>query len=101
VAVLDAGVGGGEVPVDLALVDIGLVLPVGVEGVEVVDAAVQALRDRAESSISEMLSQGKPLICDRSGSSAGTEMRLRGSDCLVAISGGAHRTSRRSVRLLL
>jgi hypothetical protein len=56
VAELDAGVGGGEAPVDLALVDIGLVLPVGVEGVEVVDAAVQALRDRAESSISEMLS---------------------------------------------
>ena len=41
-----AGVGGGELPVDLALVGVGLVLPggeFGVECVEVTDAAVEAL----------------------------------------------------------
>ena len=41
-----AGVRGGEVPVDLSLVGVGLVLPGGelsVQGVEVVDAAVEAL----------------------------------------------------------
>ncbi len=43
---LDAGVGGGELPVNLALVGVGLALPggeLGVEGVEVLDAAVEAL----------------------------------------------------------
>jgi len=46
VAEFDAGVGGGELPVDLAAVGVGLALPggeLGVEGVEVVDAAVEAL----------------------------------------------------------
>ena len=45
-AEFDAGVGGGELPVDLALVGVGGVLPggeFGVEGVEVVDPAVEAL----------------------------------------------------------
>ena len=43
---LGAGVVGGELPVDSALVGVGGVLPggeFGVEGVEVVDAAVEAL----------------------------------------------------------
>ena len=42
----DAGVGGGELPLDLALVGVGGVLPggeFGVEGVEVGDAPVEAL----------------------------------------------------------
>ena len=41
-----SGVGGGELPVDLAVVGVGGVLPggeFGVEGVEVADAAVEAL----------------------------------------------------------
>ena len=45
-AEFDAGVGGGELPVDLALVGVGGVLPggeFGVEGVEVGDAPVEAL----------------------------------------------------------
>jgi hypothetical protein len=46
VAELDAGVGGGELPVDLSLVGVGGVLPsgeFGVEGVDVGDAPVEAL----------------------------------------------------------
>jgi len=46
VAELDPGVVGGELPVDLALVGVRGVLPggeFGVEDVEVVDAAVEAL----------------------------------------------------------
>jgi hypothetical protein len=46
VAEFDAGVGGGELPLDLALVGVGGVLPggeFGVEGVEVGDAAIEAL----------------------------------------------------------
>jgi hypothetical protein len=46
VAELGAGVCGGEVPIDLSLVGIGVVLPGGelsVRGVEVRDAAVEAL----------------------------------------------------------
>ena len=45
-AEFDSGVIGGELPVDLALVGIGCFLPGGeliVEGVEVVDPAVEAL----------------------------------------------------------
>ena len=45
-AEFDAGVVGGEVPLDLALIGIGLSLPggeFGVEGLEVLDAPVQAL----------------------------------------------------------
>ena len=45
-AELDPGVGGGELPLDLALVGVGGVLPggeFGVEGVEVGDAPVEAL----------------------------------------------------------
>jgi hypothetical protein len=46
VAEFGAGVVGGELPVDLALVGVGGVLPggeFGVEDLEVVDAAVEAL----------------------------------------------------------
>jgi hypothetical protein len=46
VAELDAGVGGGELPVDLALVGVGGALPggeFGIEGVDVGDAPVEAL----------------------------------------------------------
>jgi hypothetical protein len=46
VAEFEAGVGGGELPVDLALISVGGVLPggeFGVEGVDVGDAAVEAL----------------------------------------------------------
>ena len=46
VAELDAGVVGGEVPVDLPLVGVGVVLPGGefsVQGVEFADPAVEAL----------------------------------------------------------
>jgi hypothetical protein len=61
VAEFDAGVGGGELPVDLAVVGVDGVLPggeFGVEGVDVGDAPVEALSgQRAESSISAMLSQ--------------------------------------------
>ena len=45
-AEFDAGVGGGELPVDLAVVGVGGVLPggeFGVEGVDVGDAPVEAL----------------------------------------------------------
>ena len=45
-----AGVGGGEVPVDLALVGVGLVLPggeFGVQDLQVADAAVEALPGEA------------------------------------------------------
>ena len=45
-AEFDAGVVGGEMPVDLALAGVRGVLPGGelsIEGVEVADAAVQAL----------------------------------------------------------
>ena len=45
-AELDPGVGGSELPLDLALVGVGGVLPggeFGVEGVEVGDAPVEAL----------------------------------------------------------
>jgi hypothetical protein len=46
VAEFDAGVCRGELPVDLALIGVGGVLPggeLGVEGVDVGDAAVEAL----------------------------------------------------------
>ena len=45
-AEFDAGVGGGELPLDLALVGVGGVLPggeFGVEGVDVGDTAIEAL----------------------------------------------------------
>jgi hypothetical protein len=46
VAEFDAGVGGGELPVDLALLGVGGQLPggeFGVEGVDVGDTPVEAL----------------------------------------------------------
>ncbi len=45
-AEFDAGVVGGEVPLDLALIGVGLSLPggeFGAQGLEVLDATVQAL----------------------------------------------------------
>ena len=45
-AELDPGIGGGELPLDLALVGVGGVLPggeFGVEGVDVGDTAIEAL----------------------------------------------------------
>lgn len=56
VAEFDGGVVGGEVPLDLALIGIGLPLPgseFGVEGPEVLDAPVQALAVSTESSIGQ------------------------------------------------
>ena len=55
-----AGVAGGEVPVDLSLVGVGGVLPggqLGVEVVDVVDAAVQALAGQGRELDLAMLSQ--------------------------------------------